>query len=83
MIWVLIGIVLVFLIGPVRRWILGTWRFLFPGLVGATLATLISAKVVNAGAPEWIMLISPIMAFFLIGATGRQWFDDNLPPRNK
>jgi len=82
-IWVLIGIVLVFLIGPVRRWILGAWRFLFPGLTGAILAALLSAKVVDAGAPEWIMFISPIMAFFMIGAAGRQWFDDNIPPRNR
>ncbi len=83
MIWVLTGIVLVFLIGPVRRWILGTWRFLFPGLVGAALAFILSAKVVNLGAPAWIVLACPVMAFFMIGAAGRQWFEDNLPPRNR
>ena len=78
-IWVLIiGVVLFLLVGPLRRLFFAAWRFTFPSFVGATLAMLVSAKIVNAGAPALIMFIAPIMAFFMIGAAGKQWLDSNL-----
>jgi len=79
---IIIAIVSLFLMGPLRKLFLAAWRFTFPGLIGAILALLASAKVVSAGAPVVIMIIAPIMAFFMMGTAGRQWFGSNLgPPR--
>lgn len=82
MTWILAAIVLVFLIGPIRHIIYTVWRFVFPGLVGAVLALMLSARVVELGAPAWIVLACPVAAFFMIGAAGKEWFDQHLgPPR--
>jgi len=82
MIWILAAIVFVFLIGPLRRVVFAVWRFAFPGLVGAILAFMLSARIVDMGAPAWILLACPVMAFFMIGAAGKEWFDQHLgPPR--
>lgn len=87
MTWVLIGIVLLFVVGPLRRGLLipfvSAWRFTLPGIIAAGLALFVAARFVNAGAPALIMIIAPIMAFFMIGAAARQWFHDNLPPRER
>lgn len=82
MTWILAAIVLVFLIRPLRRAVYAVWRFVFSGLVGAALALMLSARVVELGAPAWIVLACPVAAFFMIGAAGKEWFDQHLgPPR--
>ena len=82
MTWILAAIVLVFLIGSLRRAVYAVWRFVFPGLVGAVLALMLSARVVDLGAPAWMLLACPVAAFFMIGAAGKEWFDQHLgPPR--
>jgi hypothetical protein len=74
--------ILLLLAGRLRRLFFAAWRFTFPGLAGAVLALLMSARVVSLGAPKMIVFIAPVMAFFMIGAAGKQWFDSNLgPPR--
>lgn len=83
MTWILLIGVALLLVGPLRRPILSAWRFVLPAVVAGIAGFVLAAMFVNAGAPAWMMVFSPIIAVFVIGTAGKKWFDQNFPPREK
>lgn len=85
--WFILIIVLLVLLGPLRKRflfpLLVAWRTVVPVTAGFITGAIAAAVLVGAGAPAWLIIFGPVAGALIIGSAGRQWFQDNFPPREK
>ena len=70
----IIGAVLV-VTGPLRRPILGAWKFLVSAFVGGIVGVLVVGRLIH-GAPPWMMVAGPVFMAIVFGNLGRELLDD-------
>jgi len=71
------------IVGPLRKWLLSSWRTIVPVLAGGLVGFVIAVKLVSSGAPAWMLVFGPLAGVFLIGSEGRNWLYDSFPPEKK
>ncbi len=74
--------VLLLLLGPLRRPVLGAWKFVLPATAGTIAGLALARLFVSAGGPAWLLWFAPVLFGLQLGAAGKAWLDRTLgPPR--
>jgi hypothetical protein len=75
-------IVLLLLLGPLRRRFVRVWRFVLTAFLAGLVGYAVAVPFVSCGSPRWLLTFGFFAAALILGPLGKKWLDDNLgPPR--
>jgi hypothetical protein len=69
-------LVVLLLLGPLRRPFFRNWRFNVPASAGALVAWVVMSSGMSPSDPRWMPLVGAVLVGLGAGAAGKQWFDE-------
>lgn len=74
--WVIAIVIIVLVVGPLRRPFFRQWRFNLPALVWGIGSFIVMSRLMNERDPSWFPLTVAVFVGLGAGAAVKEWLDD-------